>query len=112
MEKYTLENGNDIALNGVKENEMGIRRMEDLNQLGNSAVELAKAGNTLYSKELVQYAERRGARDIDLTSENRVVEKVDVMAAIKIGYAVAKGYLKYPTEIVESMQQQQEAEEK
>ena len=64
-----------------------------LNQLGNSVTEIAMSGGILSPEELVQYAESRGGRPIDISSQNKVIELVDVKAAISLGYAIANGYV-------------------
>ena len=41
----------------------------------------------------MQFAERRGGMPIDIWSENRNVEMVDVKAAMSLGSAIAHGYI-------------------
>lgn len=69
-------------------------RVPYLNQLVNSAILMAKSGQTISGEDLVNFASRRGGYPIVVGGENPVVENVDLEGAISIGYAVAGGNLK------------------
>ena len=68
-------------------------RKERLGQLANVAYTLAKQGNTLSNDLVLKGIEAINGEKIDISSENRAVELVDVAAAIKLAYARATGQI-------------------
>lgn len=97
MDKYIMPDGDKITEATARDYNLGIRRKDELNCLGNYSVELAKLGNTLDDNQLIQYIGQKGGRFIDVSSENRAVDLVDVKAAIILGYDIAYGHVKEDT---------------